>query len=81
VTRAGVSLASSANSACGANGPWQVRLASGQWKDFRNPYLQARDAALALRDAMGGHAYGWGALEHFLRRFLACRARDRPSRR
>lgn len=37
----------------GENGPWQVRLASGQWKNFRNPYLQARDAALAVRDAMG----------------------------
>ena len=37
----------------GENGPWQVRLASGQWKNFRNPYLQAREAALAVRDAMG----------------------------
>lgn len=36
----------------GENGPWQVQLSSGQWKDFRNPYLQARDAALRLRDAM-----------------------------
>lgn len=38
------------------NGPWQVWLASGQWKDFRNPYLQARDTALALRDAMRAFA-------------------------
>ena len=37
----------------GENGPWQVRLASGQWRNFRNPYLQAREAALAVRDAMG----------------------------
>lgn len=36
----------------GENGPWQVRVASGQWKDFRNPYIQTRDAALAIRDAM-----------------------------
>lgn len=36
----------------GENGPWQVRLASGQWKNFRNPYVQAREAALAVRDAM-----------------------------
>ena len=26
----------------GENGPWQVRLASGQWKNFWNPYLVAR---------------------------------------
>ena len=36
----------------GENGPWQVQLASGDWKDFRNPYVQARDAALAVKDAM-----------------------------
>ncbi len=36
----------------GENGPWQVRLASGQWKNFRNPYVQAREASLAVRDAM-----------------------------
>lgn len=36
----------------GENGSWEVRLASGQWKNFRNPYLQAREASLAVRDAM-----------------------------
>ncbi|MCH8095564.1 MAG: NERD domain-containing protein [Proteobacteria bacterium] len=36
----------------GENGPWHVGLASGDWKDFRNPYVQARDAALAVKDAM-----------------------------
>lgn len=36
----------------GENGPWQVQVASGDWKDFRNPYVQARDAALAVKDAM-----------------------------
>ena len=36
----------------GENGPWQVQVASGDWKDIQNPYLQARDAAYALRDAM-----------------------------
>ena len=36
----------------GENGAWQILVASGDWKDFRNPYLQARDAALELRDAM-----------------------------
>ena len=33
------------------NGSWQVRLASSQWKDFPNPYLQALNAALAIKDA------------------------------
>lgn len=36
----------------GENGPWQVQVASGDWKDFRSPYLQARDAALKVRDAV-----------------------------
>ena len=36
----------------GANGPWQVRLASGEWQDFQNPYVQTRDAAFAFKDAM-----------------------------
>ena len=39
----------------GENGPWQVQVASGDWKSLKgpsNPYLQARDAALKLRDAM-----------------------------
>ena len=36
----------------GPNGHWQVLLASGDWKDFRNPYVQTRDVALAVRDAM-----------------------------
>ena len=37
------------------NGPWQVLVASGDWKNFGspwNPYIQARDAALELRDAI-----------------------------
>ena len=34
------------------NGPWQVQLASGEWKDFPSPYRQARGAALSVRDAM-----------------------------
>ena len=37
------------------NGPWQVQVASGDWKNFGspwNPYVQARDAALELRDAI-----------------------------
>ena len=37
----------------GENGPWQVQVASGNWKEFRNPYVQARDEALAVKDAMG----------------------------
>lgn len=40
----------------GENGPWQVQVASGGWKEFRNPYAQARDAALAVRDAMRSFA-------------------------
>lgn len=36
----------------GENGAWQVHLASGGWKDFENPYLQALAAKNALRDAM-----------------------------
>ena len=44
----------------GENGAWQVHLASGDWRDFRNPYQQARDAALAVKDAMCAFA-GTGA--------------------
>ena len=42
----------------GENGPWQVQAISGDWEDFRNPYVQARDAALVLRDAM--RSFGGG---------------------
>ena len=45
----------------GENGPWQVQIASGDWKNFQspsNPYVQARDAALAVRDAM--RSFGGG---------------------
>ena len=42
----------------GENGPWQVQVTSDDWKDFRNPYVQARDAALELRDAM--RSFGGG---------------------
>ncbi len=43
----------------GENGNWQVHLSSGQWKDFRNPYRQALDAALAVKNAAGalGHTH------------------------
>ena len=34
------------------NGDWQVRLASGRWKNFRNPYKQALEAALALKNSV-----------------------------
>ena len=39
----------------GENGPWRVQVPSGDWKNFQspsNPYVQARDAALTVRDAM-----------------------------
>ena len=36
----------------GENGPWQVHVGSGDWKDFPNPYQQALRAALAIKDAM-----------------------------
>lgn len=42
----------------GENGPWQVQVTSGDWKNFRNPYVQARDAALEVRDAMRSFAGG-----------------------
>jgi hypothetical protein len=38
------------------NGDWQVRLASGGWKDIRNPHIQAIDARHAVRDAMARFA-------------------------
>lgn len=41
----------------GENGDWQVHLASGQWKDFRNPYRQTLDAALAIKNAAGALGY------------------------
>ena len=37
----------------GPNGPWQVQVSTNSWKDFgkpTNPYVQARDAALQLKD-------------------------------
>ena len=40
----------------GENGAWQVYLASGHWKDFRNPYRQALDAALEVKNAAGRFA-------------------------
>ena len=39
----------------GVNGSWQVQVASREWKNFKspgNPYIQARDAALDVKDAM-----------------------------
>ena len=41
------------------NGPWQVQVASGDWKNFGspwNPYVQARDAASG---AQGCHPFVW----------------------
>ena len=35
------------------NGPWEVHLSSGHWKEFRNPYLQALNAALEVKNAAG----------------------------
>ncbi|TCU64630.1 nuclease-like protein [Bradyrhizobium sp. R2.2-H] len=40
----------------GHNGDWEARLASGEWKKFGNPYLQAMGQKLALRDAMRSFA-------------------------
>ena len=35
----------------GENGPWEVLLGSGRWKEFRNPYGQTLGAAIAVKDA------------------------------
>ena len=40
----------------GANGPWEVRVASGGWKPVRNGYRQTVDAVHALRDEMSRFA-------------------------
>ena len=40
----------------GHNGNWEAHLASGVWKKFANPYLQANGEKLALRDAMRSFA-------------------------
>jgi len=40
----------------GHNGDWEAQLASGAWKKFVNPYLQAIGEKLALRDAMRSFA-------------------------
>ncbi len=40
----------------GQNGDWEAHLASGVWKKFANPYLQAHGEKLALRDAMRSFA-------------------------
>ena len=37
----------------GENGPWRVHLSSGHWKEFQNPYLQALNAALAVKNTAG----------------------------
>lgn len=39
----------------GENGDWQVHLASGQWKDFRNPYQQALNATFEVKNAATLH--------------------------
>ncbi|MGY4375245.1 hypothetical protein ACVWZR_009638 [Bradyrhizobium sp. i1.3.1] len=38
------------------NGLWEVRLASGRWKEIPNAYTQTTAEAHALRDAMGSFA-------------------------
>jgi hypothetical protein len=40
----------------GHNGDWEAHLASGVWKKFANPYLQALGEKHALRDAMRSFA-------------------------
>ena len=42
----------------GENGPWQVHVGSGDWKDFSNPYHQVLDAAFAIKDAMRAFSDG-----------------------
>ena len=41
----------------GENGDWQVRLASGNVKRFRNPYRQVLAATLAVKNAANDFAY------------------------
>ena len=36
----------------GENGPWEILLANGNWKEIRNPYRQALDAAFAIKNAI-----------------------------
>ena len=57
VARGGLTLVIEAKSRTRAvrgceNGPWQVHVGSGGWKDFPNPYHQALDAAFAVKDAI-----------------------------
>ena len=40
----------------GENGLWELRLASGRWKQIPNAYQQAIDEKLAVRDAMADFA-------------------------
>src|SRR5581483_4044438 len=40
------------------NGLWELRLASGRWKQIPNAYQQAIDEKLAVRDAMADFAGG-----------------------
>jgi hypothetical protein len=40
----------------GHNGDWEAHFASGAWKKFANPYLQAIGEKLALRDTMRSFA-------------------------
>ena len=44
----------------GENGDWQLHLASGRWKDIRNPYQQVLNATLAVKNAVADFA-GTGA--------------------
>ena len=39
----------------GENGPWESRHASGQWKEFRNPYQQTLNAAYAIKNAVADY--------------------------
>ncbi len=34
------------------NGLWEILLASGVWKEFRNPYRQTLDAVLVVKDVI-----------------------------
>src|SRR6266404_748396 len=42
----------------GENGFWELRLASGRWKQIPNAYQQALDEKMAVRDAMAEFAGG-----------------------
>ena len=67
----------------GENGFWELRLASGRWKQIPNAYQQALDEKMAVRDAMVS-AYQRAAIirhqsrQHQERRTADFRRRKRP---